>query len=61
MKVGFVPFWTEDGPNAATEARDFCKPRGLTSDQVKIVRRNGRVEIEVKRECQIVLSVEKGG
>ena len=55
MKVGFVPFWTEDGPNAATEARDFCKARGLTSDQVKIVRRNGRVEIEVKRECQIVL------
>jgi hypothetical protein len=61
MKVGFVPFWTDDGPNAATEARDFCKTRGLTSDQVKIVRRNGRVEIEVKKECQIVLAAVKGG
>jgi hypothetical protein len=61
MKVGFIPFRTDDGPNAATEAREFCKTRGLTSDQVKIVRRNGRVEIEVKRECQIELSVEKGG
>ena len=61
MKVGFVPFSTDDGPNAPTEAREFCQTRGLTSDQVKIVRRNGRVEIEVKRECQIVISVGKGG
>ena len=55
MKPGFIPFWTDDGPNAATEAREFCQTRGLTSDQVKIVRRNGRVEIEVKLPCQIVL------
>ena len=55
MKPGFVPFRTDDGPNAATEAREFCRTRGLTSDQVKIVRRNGRVEIEVKKSCQIVL------
>ena len=55
MKPGFVPFKTDDGPNAAGEARDFCQTRGLTSDQVKIVRRNGRVEIEVKKSCQIVL------
>ena len=55
MKVGFIPFWTDDGPNAAADALEFCQQRGLTSDQVKIVRRNGRVEIEVKRECQIEL------
>jgi hypothetical protein len=54
MKVGFVPFWTDDGPNAPGDARDFCTTRGLTSDQVKIVRRNGRVEIVVKKQCQIV-------
>ena len=55
MNPGFVPFFTDDGPDAADQARDFCKTRGLTSDQVKIVGRNGRVEIEVKIKCQIVL------
>ena len=59
MKVGFVPFSTDDGPNAPGEAREFCQTRGLTSDQVKIVRRNGRVEIEVKRECQINIAQSK--
>ena len=53
MKPGFVPFSTDDGPNAATEAREFCQTRGLTSDQVKILKRNGNVEIEVKITCQL--------
>ena len=53
MKPGFVPFRTDDGPTAADEAREFCQTRGLTSDQVKIVRRNGNVEIEVKITCQL--------
>ena len=59
MNPGFVPFWTDDGPDAPAQARDFCKTRGLTSDQVKIVRRNGRVEIEVKIQCQIKFAQSK--
>ena len=56
MNPGFVPFRTDDGPNAADEARSFCKSRGLTSEQVKIVRRDGAVEVEVKIKCRIELS-----
>lgn len=55
MKPGFVPFWTDDTPTAPDEARAFCKSRGLTPDQVKIVRRDGAVMVEVKKTCQLKL------
>ena len=59
MSPGFIPYRTDDGPNAADDAREFCKTRGLSSDQVKIVRRNGRVEVEVKIECLIKIAQSK--
>jgi hypothetical protein len=53
MNAGDVPFKTPDGPDAPAEAREFCRSRGLTSDQVKIVRRNGVVEVVVKIKCKL--------
>jgi hypothetical protein len=53
MIAGDVPFKTPDGPDAANEAREFCRSRGLTSEQVKIVRRGGVVEVVVKIQCRM--------
>ena len=50
MNVGFIPFRIPDGTDAAERAKDFCKTRGLTPNDVKIVRRNGEVMVEVKRD-----------
>ena len=57
MPPGFVPFWISDGPDAAEQAKEFCRSRGLGSNYVKIVREDGAVKVVVKKECK--LSVQK--
>lgn len=53
MPPGFVPFWISDGPDAAEQAKEFCRTRGLGSSDVKIVREDGAVKVVVKRECKL--------
>ena len=50
MKQGFIPFRTPDTPDAADRAKEFCRARGLTPNDVKIVRRGNEVMVEVKRD-----------
>lgn len=53
MKPGDIIFWTPDTITAADEARHFCKSRGLTSTDARIIRREiygeTRICVEVKR------------
>lgn len=60
MTPGFIPFWTTDSDTAADDARAFCRSRGLSSDDARIVRReiNGEVRIcvEIKRKCVLKLT-----
>ena len=60
MKPGDVIYWTDDAPDAPDKARAFCKSRGLTSDQVKIVRamHGDRQMIMVKVRTPFRLKVE---
>lgn len=59
MQPGDVIFWTDDTPEGADEARAFCKSRGLTQEQARIVRREapsqGKVMImvEIKQKCRL--------
>lgn len=53
MQPGFEPYVTPDDDKAADRAKEFCKTRGLTPNDVKIVRRDGHVRIVVKKECKI--------
>lgn len=53
---GTVIFWTPDSDTAPAEARGFCKTRGLTGDDVRIVRRAGMVQVEAKRPCKVKVS-----
>ena len=50
MNRGFEPYVTPDDDGAADRAKDFCKSRGLTPKDVKIVRRDGRVRVVVIRD-----------
>lgn len=50
MKPGDEPFATPDAPDAVDRAKEFCKSRKLTADDVKIVRRDGMVRVVVKRD-----------
>ncbi len=50
MKVGFEPYRTTDNGGAADRAKEFCKSRGLTPKDVKIVRRDGFVRVVVIRD-----------
>lgn len=58
-RVGDVIFWTDDAPDGPDIARAWCKSRGLTSDDVKLVKRDaptlGRkmVMVEVKQPCKL--------
>jgi len=52
MPPNFIPYRTPDEPDAATLAKEFCRTRGLTPDDVKIVRRDGEVMVVVKRSCK---------
>lgn len=53
MKPDFIPWRTPDAGDAADRAKEFCRTRGLTPADVKIVRRDGEVMVVVKRECKI--------
>jgi hypothetical protein len=59
MTPGFIPFRTPDSDTAANDARAFCKSRGLTQDDARIIRReiNGEMMIcvEIKRKCVLKL------
>ena len=50
MKSGFIPFRTPDTPDAADQAKEYCKSRGLTAADVQICRRDRCVLVEVKRD-----------
>jgi len=50
MNVGFEPFQTPDAEDAAEQAKSFCKSRGLTPRDCKIVRRDGRVMVVITRD-----------
>lgn len=50
LKPGDEPFRTQDAPDAADMAKDFCRTRELTPKDVKIVRRDGYVRVVVIRE-----------
>lgn len=57
IKPGTVIYWTDEAPDAPDKAREFCRSRGLTADDVRIVkRRHGddmMVMVEVKRPCKL--------
>jgi len=53
MNPGFIPFWTPETDTAADQARDFCKSRGLSSDDARIIRR------EVYRETRICVEIKR--
>ena len=49
MKPDDCPFWVDDSPTAADEAKEFCRISGLTPHDAKIVRRDGRVMVVITR------------
>ncbi len=53
IRPGTVIYQTPDSDEAPALAREFCRTRGLTSDDAKIIRRNGMIMVEVKRPCQL--------
>ena len=58
MKPGEVIFWMPDTPEAPEKARAFVKSRGLTGEDVRIVRRSHEawgkmIMVEVKRPCKL--------
>ena len=53
MQPGTVPFWVSDSEDAIDRAKDYCRTRGLTPADVKIVKRDGAVMVVVKRECKL--------
>ena len=60
MKPGDVLYWIEDAPDAPDKARAFCRSRGVTSEEVKIVRsmHGNRQMIMVKVRTPFRLKVE---
>ena len=53
MKPGSIPFSIDDEEGATDRAREFCKTRGLTTAQARIVRRRGQIQVEVKIKCAL--------
>ena len=57
IPVDTVLYWTEDAPGAPDKARAFCQSRGVTSDQVKIVRAmhgdRKMVMVKVRVPCRL--------
>jgi hypothetical protein len=47
MRPGDIIHWTDD----ADKAREFVKSRGLTADDVKLVKRGDMIHVIVKRPC----------
>lgn len=50
MKPGDEPFKIPDSDDAAERAKAFCKSRGLTPRDCKIVRRDGHVRVVITRD-----------
>lgn len=51
MNKGFEPFLTPFSDDAASQAIEFCKTRGLTNNDVKIVKgKDGFVRVVVVRD-----------
>ena len=57
IPVGTVLYWTEDAPDAPDKARAFCRSRGVTSEQVKIVRAmhgdRQMIMVKVRTPCRL--------
>jgi len=57
MKPGDVIYWTDDAPEGPDQARAFCKSRGLTSEDVRLVKRTHgdrkMIMVEVRRPCKL--------
>ena len=57
MKPGDVIYWTDDAPESPDLARAFCKSRGLTAEDVRLIKRmhgdRKMVMVEVKRPCKL--------
>ena len=57
IPVGTVIYWTEDAPDAPDKARAFCRSRGVTSEQVKIVRAmhgdRKMIMVKVRTPCRL--------
>lgn len=56
LKPGDVVYWTPADSGAADRAREFCRTRGLTGETARIVKREGRVEVEIKKPCKLKVS-----
>ena len=59
MPVGFIPWRTPDAPDAADRAKEFCRTRGLTANDVKLRRVDGEVIVEVIKECKCKVGARK--
>ena len=63
MSPGAIPFWTPETDTAADQARDFCKSRGLSSEDARIIRRevNGgkRICVEIKKAASVLKLTSK--
>ena len=57
IPVGTVIYWTEDAPDAPDKARAFCRSRGLTAEDVRLIKRmhgdRKMVMVEVRRSCKL--------
>ena len=57
MKPSDVIYWTDDAPDAPDKAREFCKSRGLTAEDVRLIKRmhgdSKMVMVEVRRPCRL--------
>lgn len=56
IKPGTVVFSVTADDAGPQEARDFCKTRGLSSDNAKIVKRDNRIEVEITKPCLLKTS-----
>lgn len=59
IKPGAHLFWCPVADDGVARAREFCKVRSLTADDVRIVKRDKEgwgemIMVEAKRPCQIV-------
>lgn len=50
MNPGDIPYKTPDDDEAVERAKEFCRTRALTPNDVKIQRNDGFVSVVVKRK-----------
>ena len=53
MKAGFVLYASDDSEEAIAEAREYVRSRGLTRDDVRMVKREGQVLVIAEREVTV--------